>query len=156
MTLITQNIDNLHQDAGSRRVVELHGNLWRLRCTVDGCEAVWEERSAPLPELPPACPTCGGLARPDIVWFHEPLPSAALRAAEEACSCDLFLVIGTSATVYPAASFPQIAQGRGAALVEINLDETPLTCRADLFIRGRAGEILPALVDEVAARVSAG
>lgn len=156
MTLITQNIDDLHRVAGSSTVIELHGNLWRLRCTAAGCNGVWTDRRAPLPALPPACPRCGAMARPDVVWFNEPLPMSAIAAAQQACSCDLFLVVGTSATVYPAASLPGIAQGEGAVIVEVNVEETALTPHADLFLRGRAGEILPALLRDAGITAAGG
>jgi NAD-dependent deacetylase len=140
-TLITQNVDGLHRLAGSRKVVELHGNIWRVRCTQEG--TTWEERTVPLRELPPRC-SCGALLRPDVVWFGEPLPEATLQAVIRASeSCELMLVIGTSAVVQPAASLPLIAKRNGAFLVEINPQETPLTSLADVSLRGPAAVELP-------------
>lgn len=142
--LITQNVDDLHRQAGSRRLVELHGNIWRARCTREG--TVSEFREVPLRAIPPRC-ACGALLRPDIVWFGEPLPAQALdRAFRAAEACDLFLVVGTSALVQPAASLPLLARERGAAVIEVNPDPTPLSHRVDLWLRGQAGTVLPALL----------
>ena len=111
LTIVTQNVDGLHRLAGSRNVVELHGDIWRMRCTV-GCQPSWEDRTSPLRELPACCPRCGVLARPDVVWFGEALPGAAGDAAWLAAErCRLMLVIGTSALVQPAASLPVLARG---------------------------------------------
>lgn len=140
--LITQNVDGLHQQAGSRRVIELHGNLWRVRCVKEG--RAWEDRRIPLPEIPPRCPTCGALLRPDVVWFGEPLPSEAWQLAVQAAQeADLFLVIGTSGIVEPAASLPRLARACGARIIEFNLEDTPLTPLADEVWRGPVGETLP-------------
>lgn len=140
-TLVTQNVDGLHQAAGSRRVLELHGNIWRVRCT--RCGRVGENRRVPLPEIPPRC-TCGGLLRPDVVWFGEPLPSSVLEEAwDAAVRCRWMLVIGTSALVQPAASLPVVAHRNGARLVEVNVSDTPLTPLADEVLRGPVGEVLP-------------
>lgn len=139
--LITQNVDGLHQAAGSRKVLELHGNIWRVRCT--RCGKVVEDRRVPLPEIPPHC-ACGGLLRPDVVWFGEPLPTDVLQQAWEAARrCRCMLVIGTSALVQPAASLPVVAKQSGAYLVEVNVADTPLTSLADEVLRGPAGEVLP-------------
>lgn len=142
-TLLTQNVDGLHGEAGSARVVELHGNIRRSRCSLENVtvEPVGSDH------LPPPCPNCGAPLRPDVVWFGEALPGEALRdASEAASSCDLFLSIGTSGLVYPAASLPYEALGNGATVVEVNPEPTPLTPDADFAVRGRAGEVLPALV----------
>ncbi|HXF70047.1 MAG TPA: NAD-dependent deacylase [Thermoflexus sp.] len=140
--LITQNVDGLHQRAGSRRVIELHGNLWRVRCI--GEDRAWEDRRVPLPEIPPRCPMCGALLRPDVVWFGEPLPSEAWQLAVQAAQeADLFLVIGTSGIVEPAASLPRLARACGARIIEFNLEDTPLTPLADEVWRGPVGETLP-------------
>ncbi len=140
-TLITQNVDGLHQAAGSRNVLELHGNIWRVRCTACGWSG--EDRRVPLPEIPPHC-RCGGLLRPAVVWFGESLPSHILEAAWEAASrCQMMLVVGTSAVVQPAASLPIIAKRNGAYLIEVNPAETPITPLADEVLRGPAGEVLP-------------
>jgi NAD-dependent deacetylase len=141
-TLITQNVDGLHQAAGSQRVLELHGNMWRLRCT--GCAHLAEDHRVPLPVLPPRCPACDGLLRPDVVWFGEQLHREALDAAWRAAEgCRTMLVIGTSAVVEPAASLPLVALRNGAQLVEINPDQTPLSQHAHDVLREPAGEALP-------------
>jgi NAD-dependent deacetylase len=134
--VITQNVDGLHQRAGSKRVVELHGNIWRVRCL--GCGHEDYDYRVPLPELPPRC-KCGGLLRPGVVWFGESLPADALQKAYElSTEADVFLVIGTSAQVYPAAELPLVAKRSGAKLIEINPEETPITPYADLSLRERA------------------
>ena len=146
MTIFTQNVDNLHQVAGSRQVVELHGNIARVKCFEDG-QIV--ESWPPTQEVPPHCPRCGGLLRPDVVWFGENLPLEALtRAVQEARQCDLFFSIGTSGQVEPAASLPQLAKdkGRGATVVTINLDVAPRASHKVYDFQAKAGEILPALV----------
>ena len=142
--LITQNVDGLHARAGSRALIELHGNIARVRCSGCGRPAEqWEEGAHPLP---PRCAHCSAFLRPDVVWFEELLPLDALAAAENAAQrCDLLLVVGTSAEVYPAAALPRRAQAAGACLVEINSQDTPLTPYADFSPRGRAGQVLPAL-----------
>ena len=140
-TLVTQNVDGLHQAAGSRPVVELHGNIWRVRCTE--CGWVGEDRRVPLADMPPVC-ACGGLLRPDVVWFGEPLPVTALEAAlAAASSCSLMLVVGTSALVHPAAALPVLAKQAGAWLLEVNVVDTAITPIADQVLRGPAGEVLP-------------
>jgi NAD-dependent deacetylase len=145
-TLITQNVDGLHDRAGSQRVCKLHGDIWVLRCVACGRET--EDRRAPLPELPPRC-GCGGLLRPGVVWFGEALPSAELAASAHAASeADVFLVIGTSAVVYPAAGLIDVARNSGAAVAEVNLDETPYSGAVTWSVRGRAGEVLPLLLEE--------
>lgn len=142
--LITQNVDGLHQRAGSRRIIELHGNIGRVKCSREGVIVTnWRED-----EQVPRCPDCGALLRPDVVWFEEALPAAALAAAEDAARrCVVLLVVGTSAEVYPAAALPMYAQASGATVVEINPNATPLSESADYVLRGPAGTILPALVD---------
>jgi len=140
-TLITQNVDGLHRLAGSRHVLEVHGNLWRIRCV--GCGATTEDRSVPLP-TPPHCPECGGLLRPDVVWFGESLPPGILEEAwAVAARCRTMLVIGTSAVVQPAASLPMVALRNGARLIEVNPAETPLSAHAHEILRGPAAELLP-------------
>jgi len=152
--LITQNVDGLHRQAGSERVLELHGNIWEMRCTAEG--TVTENRDSPLRELPPRCPGCGAPLRPNIVWFGEALPAETLREAYAAgAACDVMFVVGTSAFVQPAGSLPLLAAERGARIVEINPDITPLTEAADFSFREKAGEILPqidARLDADAAR----
>lgn len=142
-TLITQNVDNLHQRAGSREVVELHGNIARSKCSRE--HTVVEAWPATT-EVPPRCPRCGAALRPDVVWFGERLPPQAYERAEAAArTCDLFLSIGTSSVVYPAAGLASLARQDGAALVEINPQDTPLSRDADIALRGAAGVLLPAL-----------
>lgn len=142
--LITQNVDGLHQRAGSREVIELHGNIHRTKCFEE--EVVvesWDDTG----DVPPLCPRCGGFLRPDVVWFGEALPADALQTAVKAAQqCDLFLSVGTSALVHPAASLPTMALRAGATLVEINLEPTPLTPLAHYAWHGPAGQLLPALV----------
>lgn len=143
-TLLTQNVDGLHQQAGSQAVIELHGNIWRNKCFSEGrLVEAWEETD----ESPPRCPHCGSYIRPDVVWFGEPLPQLALeRAWQAAQSCDLFFSIGTSGLVQPAASLPYTALEQGACLVEINPAITPLTSQVAFFLQGPAGQVLPELV----------
>ena len=141
-TLVTQNIDGLHRAAGSSGIIELHGNINRAYCVACG------ERHdiAGVPHEPDVCEACGGRLRPDVVLFGEMLPDGAFGKAEtRASECELFFVIGTSALVYPAASLPMVAKGRGAFVVEINAEETDLSELCDVSLRGKAGEILPLL-----------
>jgi NAD-dependent deacetylase len=146
--IITQNIDNLHQQAGSSVVIEFHGNLLRAVCLTCGTYYNWEE--IPLDDLPPRC-ECNGVLKPDAVFFGEQIPPEALQRSYEACqNCGLMLVVGTSAVVYPAASIPQIAKQAGAMVVEINSETTPLTgVVSDYIIRGKCGVILPEIVKEI-------
>lgn len=145
LTLVTQNIDGLHQRAGSEGVLELHGSLWRLRC--DACRRREEDLTVPLPELPPHCPHCAGVLRPDIVLFTESLPAAALNPAMLAAEqCDLLLVIGTSGVVYPAAALPGIAYRQGAAVMEINPQPSALSDVVHYAIRATAAQSLPWVV----------
>ena len=147
-TIVTQNIDNLHRRAGSKVIHELHGNIERNYCMK--CGRTYRSDFTVNKEKMPVCTECGGLVRPDIVWFGEMLPEeeweASVRASEEA---DLFFSIGTSAVVYPAASLPWIAKRAGAYVVEINPEETSLTKDADEFLQGSSGPILAALADEM-------
>lgn len=146
-TLITQNIDGLHQRAGSERVVELHGTIHTWRCTRTGRETPLRDVSFETFPVPSAS---GGLLRPCVVWFGEALPEAALAITGAALDrCDLFLSIGTSAVVYPAAGFLQIARHNGARTVEINRDPTPNTPDVDIALAGTSGQILPELLDRV-------
>jgi NAD-dependent deacetylase len=141
--LITQNVDGLHGRAGSRKLVEMHGSLWRVRCTA--CAHAREEREV-LPPLP-ECPVCGHLLRPGVVWFGEPLVPGVLKlAVEQLGRADLFISVGTSNLVQPAASFHQLAKDHGAITVEINLEATPNTGLSDFALHGRAGDILPELI----------
>ena len=140
-TLVTQNIDGLHQKAGSRNVIELHGNIWRARCTVcrSSCDSLANER-------PDACLDCGNSLRPDVVLFGEMLPPGAFEfAADRALQCELCFVIGTSGLVYPAAGLPEIAKSAGAYVCEVNPERTPVSDLCDEVITGKAGEVLPLL-----------
>jgi len=142
--LVTQNVDGLHRAAGSQQLSEIHGNIWQVRCTA--CARVETNRQVPLPLLP-SCSRCGGLLRPHIVWFGEPLDQADLdRSFEAVRSCDVLLVIGTSGVVYPAASFASVAKGAGAFVCEINLDSTPNSHMVDVAIQGRAKDVVPSLL----------
>ena len=143
-TLITQNVDGLHERAGTRDVVRFHGSIWQIRC-VAGCAASgggWRDETVPLPHLPVSCPHCGGLARPGVVWFGEGIDPAVGDRSLAATACDLFLTVGTSAVVYPAASLLHEAKRRGAVTVEINLDATPASPLVDLALHGPAEVIL--------------
>lgn len=144
-TLITQNVDGLHQRAGSESVIELHGNIHRAKCVrEDTVVETWKNDG----QIPPRCPRCGDYLRPDVVWFGEAMPYSEWRAASEAAwRCDLFLCLGTSALVQPAASLPFRALERGAVVIEVNPDDTPLTPHVTHALRGKAGEVLPELVD---------
>ncbi len=142
--LVTQNVDGLHERAGTRNVTRFHGSLWTVACRArcdDAPAEGWEHEGA-FPELPPRCPRCGGLARPGVVWFGEAIPPEALRAASEAVDCDVFLAVGTSAVVYPAAGLIHEAGARGAFTVEINPDATAATVAVDLALAGPAEVVL--------------
>lgn len=144
LTLVTQNVDGLHQRAGSDGVIEFHGNLFEDRCFVEGCIV----RDADMSAEVPVCPGCGGMLRPGVVWFGEAIPETAMHAAAAAVSgCDLFFSIGTSALVWPAAGLADAARQQGAGVVEINLDPTPLSSQTDFCVQGKSGSLLPELVD---------
>lgn len=141
-TLVTQNIDGLHQKAGSRDVIELHGTIWRARCVT--CESRFPIN--PGKPRPDACFACGDPLRPDVVLFGEMLPSGTFeRAAAKAAQCDLCLVVGTSAIVYPAAGLPEIARAADAFVCEVNPERTPLSDLCNEVLLGKAGETLPLL-----------
>ncbi|MBN1547195.1 MAG: NAD-dependent deacylase [Syntrophaceae bacterium] len=143
-TLVTQNVDGLHHRAGSKNILEVHGNLWRVQCTA--CYQIYTDMSVDMGTLP-KCKTCGGLLRPDVVWFGESLDGRLLNQADEAArNCDVMLVIGTSGIVYPVAFLPALAKGGGAFVAEINMEETPVSPGLDMIILGKAGEIVPLLV----------
>ncbi len=144
LSLITQNVDGLHTRAGSRAPIELHGNIIRVRCAREGTRySVWDEGE----QRPPLCPACGAYLRPDVVWFGEQLPTAALEQAWQAANlCELFLSIGTSGLVEPAASLPRVAQAAGATLALINLDVATRQEGRTFYLNARAGEVLPRLV----------
>jgi NAD-dependent deacetylase len=144
-TLITQNVDGLHERAGSADVVRLHGSIWEVACRA-GCAASpprWRDETVPFAQLPPPCPYCGDLIRPGVVWFGEALDQDAIDRAVDAAACDVFITVGTSAVVYPAAGFIDIARRFGAFTVEINPDVTPATATVDLALSGQAEELLP-------------
>lgn len=144
LTLITQNVDGLHRAAGSRRVLELHGNLARVRCT--GCGVVEDRGGQELGDLP-HCAACRQMLRPDIVWFYEALPEDIWAEAEAAAGrCQCFLVVGTSAIVYPAAGLIDVARCSGAKVIEVNLTATAASEAADVGLYGPSGQILPRLV----------
>lgn len=155
-TLITQNVDGLHERAGSTDVIRYHGSIWRMKCAgnagagagagnagLKACATEWEDLRAPLPELPPRCPHCGALARPGVVWFGEPIPPSAARAASDAAAnCDVFLTIGTSSVVYPAAALVHDAAHHGAFTAEINVEATEATSLVNAALQGPAEVLL--------------
>jgi len=144
-TLITQNVDGLHERAGTRGVVRFHGSIWELRCAPGCRNDSWEDRTVPLAELPPRCPRCGGLARPGVVWFGESIDPRVLARSEAALDCDVMLSVGTSSVVYPAAGLVQAARARGAFVAEINPATTDVAGELDLAIAAPAEEALPRL-----------
>jgi len=142
--LITQNVDGMHHQAGSRDVVELHGNIRRNKCI--RCDKRYDSLEGTKEGTPPECP-CGGKIRPDVVWFGEMLPQDAIRHAFDVSErCDLFFSVGTSAVVHPAASLPLVAKRSGAFVVEVNLEPTEISHLVDETLLGKSGEILPYLV----------
>jgi len=151
--LITQNVDGLHERAGTRDVIRLHGSIWDVRCgrACPGSPAAWRDDTTPFAVLPPPCPYCGGLVRPGVVWFGEVLPADEVARAVAAADCDVFITAGTSAVVYPAAGFLDLAKRHGAFTVEINPDVTPATAVVDLALRGGAETVLPQLHEALTA-----
>jgi NAD-dependent deacetylase len=144
-TLITQNVDNLHFRAGSKNVLELHGNIERSYC-ID-CGKTVDHVEVSVHKKVPTCTSCGGLIRPDVVWFGEMLPEGIFeKASEAAARCELFLSIGTSAVVYPAAGLPAAAKARGAYVVEINVERTDISHSVHESLLGKAGDVLPQLL----------
>jgi NAD-dependent deacetylase len=144
---LTQNVDDLHVRAGTKGLVRLHGSIWELSCwsrCANGSTA-WRDERVPLPDLPPRCPHCGGLARPAVVWFGESLGVDDVNAAVAATACNVFLTVGTSAVVYPAAGLVHQAKYQGAFTAEINMEETPASSLVDVSLAGPAELILPAL-----------
>ena len=160
VVVLTQNIDGMHHKAGSSDVVELHGNILRFKC-FDNCQG-----SPTLLDLntiehddknPPPCPHCGAYVRPDVVWFSENLPPAALERALETCrTCDVMLVVGTSGVVEPSASMPAFARHSGAKVIDVNPVPNGITPVADIFLQGPSGEMLPRLVEAVRQRKASG
>jgi NAD-dependent deacetylase len=146
-TLITQNVDGLHRMAGSKNIFELHGNILKVRCSECGTFAeTWGDDA----ESVPRCEKCGGLLRPDVIWFGESLPRAELESSVEASrACQVFFSIGTSGLVQPAAALAHAARNRGSVVVEVNAEPTPLTPKTDFAFHGKSGEILPELVKAV-------
>lgn len=144
--LITQNIDGLHRRAGSERIVEMHGNIWEVRCVSCDDPFCHDEE---FETLPPRCSTCGNLLRPNVVWFGEKIPGELLdRSMEMLLLCDLFIVAGTSGVVQPAASFAHIASSHGSRVVEVNIDAGSGSRDVDYFLKGKSGEIFPCLVED--------
>ncbi|WP_147819656.1 NAD-dependent deacylase [Salidesulfovibrio onnuriiensis] len=148
--VITQNIDGLHQKAGSAAVYEYHGTTSTMQCMQ--CRGHFPSRDVDLEELPPSCPACGGVLKPDIVFFSEPIPEEVHRqATREARECDVCLVVGTTGEVMPACRIPHVAKNSGAVVIEINIDESAYTYRtSDYFLQGKAGIMLPELAERVA------
>jgi NAD-dependent deacetylase len=146
-TLITQNVDGLHERAGAERLIRLHGSIWHVRCwnRCPAGRADWLDERVPIGTLPPRCPHCGGLVRPAVVWFGEPLDQAVLDRARAAAACDVFLTVGTSAVVYPAAGLIPGAKAAGALVVEINPDATGTSHMADVTLRMKADEALTSI-----------
>ncbi len=153
--LITQNIDGLHQAAGSQEVIELHGNTRRILCLDCGCQHTWGEVYQVVQDEPiPTCKACGGALKPDVVFFGEALPGLALAHAQRATErCDLMISIGSSLVVYPAALLPQHAKAQGARLIIVNMTPTPLDGLADVVLRAPAGEVLPVLARAAGAEI---
>jgi NAD-dependent deacetylase len=146
--VVTQNVDDLHVRAGTRNLIRLHGSIWETKCWAECGQPKWGGVYQPraTPEVLPTCPSCGGLARPAVVWFGESLDSADVSAALEACACDVFLIVGTSAIVYPAAGLMDEARRHGAFTIEVNPDATPASVAVDLSIRAAAEVVLPQLI----------
>ncbi len=142
--LITQNIDGLHKKGGSKQMLEIHGNIWNVRCVAEG--NVTENHDVPLQNIPPMC-SCGAMLRPHIVWFGESLDPHILHQSLQAIeTCDFLIVAGTSAVVQPSASFPIMARERGATVLEVNMEPTPISSLVNGSLFGKAGELLPQLV----------
>lgn len=153
VVVITQNVDGLHQRAGSTHVIELHGSMNSFRCMSGRHRGYRREDLSGQTERPPRCPACGGLLRPEVVWFGEGLPPDAINAAEQlSAACDVMLVVGTSGVVYPAAAVPLIAARAGAPVIDVNPERDALARHSDVFLRGPGGEVLPALVAAVRER----
>jgi len=147
--LVTQNVDGLHARTGIRNMVEIHGNLWRARCTKDRKTSMLMD--VPLTSIPPRC-ECGEILRPDVVWFGESIPSSYLEKAYDVIDrCDTLLVVGTSGAVYPVASFPENAKMKGSFVIEVNIEPTPISQIADVSLFGKSGDILPEIVQKLRA-----
>ena len=147
VSVVTQNIDGLHQRAGSGDVVELHGSMFRFKCLHGEHTGFVLDDFAGHNEKPPRCPQCGELLRPDVVWFGEALPGDAIdRAQALSAACDVMLVVGTSGVVYPAAALPLLAVEAGATVIDVNPERDAVAAAADIFLQGPGGEVLPQLV----------
>ena len=145
-TLLTQNIDDLHRRAGSKELIEVHGNIFKFKC-FDNHHAI--ESLPDNDQIPPRC-HCGSMLRPDVVWFGEMLPEGALNESFTSLAmCDTILVVGTSGMVHPAAGFPSYAKSHGARVIEINPEETAITADADIFVQGPAGKVLPDVLNKL-------
>jgi NAD-dependent deacetylase len=157
VTVVTQNIDGLHQRAGSSDVIELHGSMHRFACLHRKHGGFTREDFADQEERPPRCPECGELIRPDVVWFGEALPHDALdRGQLLSAACDAMLVVGTSGIVFPAAALPLQAIHSGATVIDVNPEPSALSSQATIYLKGRGGDLLPRLVEEVRDRLSPG
>ena len=145
--VVTQNVDDLHLQAGTRELVRIHGSIWELSCWERCAPGMtpWRDDRVSMTDFLPQCPHCGRIARPAVVWFGESLRPEDLDAAIRATACDVFLTVGTSALVYPAAGLVHAARQHGAFTAEINLDETPASAAVDIAIHGGAEHILPAI-----------
>src|SRR5262245_41774898 len=154
-TLITQNVDGLHERAGSENVIRFHGSIWEVQCWnhCDGSLGRWRDDTVPFSSIPPKCPHCGGLVRPGVVWFGEGIDPDVMRRSVKALDCDVFLTIGTSSLVYPAASLVHEAKRRGAYTIEINVESTPAAGSLELALKGRAEQLLDKL-DSLLSRCS--
>jgi NAD-dependent deacetylase len=149
LTLITQNVDGLHEKAGTENVIRFHGSIWEVFCW-NRCMSSpdrWFYDAVPLPSIPPPCPYCGGLIRPGVVWFGEGIDTEVLERSAEALDCDVFMTVGTSALVYPAAGLVSEARRKGAFTVEINLEATPASETVDLSLQGPAEVVLQRVED---------
>jgi len=147
-TLVTQNIDGLHQLTGNRNIIEMHGNLWQIRCT--SCGVVEENHDVPLKEIHPKCKNCDALGRPNVVWFGEMIPMSIIDNILIAIDkCQVMLIVGTSGIVEPAASMGLVAKHTGKTVIEVNLETTPNSSHYDISILGKSGEILPMLCSGV-------
>ena len=145
-TLITQNVDGLHEAAGTQHVIRFHGSIWQLQCAAACGAPAWDDRTTPLPSLPPTCPSCGGLARPGVVWFGESIePEILEQSTAAAARADVFLSVGTSSLVYPAAGLLNVARRGGAFAAEINPGATGASGEVDLAIAAPAEDALPML-----------
>jgi NAD-dependent deacetylase len=145
-TVVTQNVDDLHVRAGTRNLIRLHGSIWEVKCWTECGQPRWPHDAGASPNPPYTCPSCGGLARPAVVWFGESLDPIDVSGALEACACDIFLAVGTSAVVYPAAGLVNEARRRGAFTIEVNPDATPASAAVDFSIRAAAEVVLPWLL----------